>query len=77
MGVKAPLLSYFGEPKQTNAIKSALDNKFSKIHITKLIGSSFSITASSVVRESNQPHLFIFRNKEEASYFVNDIESLL
>ena len=77
MGVKAPLLTYFGEPKQTDALKVALKKEHSKIQLSGLIGSSYAITASSVVRESNKPHLFIFRDKEAANYFVNDIENLL
>jgi len=77
LGVEAPLLTYFGEPKQTNAIKEALENNLAKIQITRLTGSSFAITASAVVRKSNKPHLFIFRDKEDASYFLNDIENLL
>ena len=77
MSKKSPLLTYFGTPKQTASLKSVLQNKKIKIQLTGLIGSSFAITASAVIRESNTPHLFIFRDKEEASYFINDIESLL
>ena len=77
MSVQAPLLNYFGEPKQTNAINNALKNELARVQLTGLIGSSFAITASAVVRNSKKPHLFIFRDKEEASYFVNDIENLL
>ena len=77
MGVQAPLLSYFGEPKQTKEIQLALEKEYSKIQITGTIGSSLAMTASAVVRQSNKPHLFIFRDKEEASYFLNDIENLL
>ncbi|MEC9209067.1 MAG: transcription-repair coupling factor [Bacteroidota bacterium] len=77
MGTKAPLLTYFGEPKQTDVIKTSLEKEQAKIQLTNLIGSSFALTASAVVRESNRPHLFIFRDKEAASYFVNDIENLL
>ena len=77
MGAKAPLLTYFGKPKQTDAIKKVLEKNLVRIQLTGLIGSSFAITASSVVRDSNTPHLFIFRDKEEASYFMNDLESLL
>jgi len=74
---QAPLLTYFGEPKQTDAIQLALENEQAKIQLSGLIGSSFALTASAVVRESNKPHLFIFRDKEAASYFINDIENLL
>ncbi|MBT5090580.1 MAG: hypothetical protein HOM24_05800, partial [Flavobacteriales bacterium] len=77
MGVQAPLLTYFGEPRQTNAIQLALEKEHTKIQLTGLIGSSFAMTASAVVRKSKKPHLFIFRDKEAASYFVNDIENLL
>ena len=31
MATKAPLLTYFGEPKQTNAIQKALNNKLARI----------------------------------------------
>ena len=77
MGIKTPLISYFGTPKQTNSLNIALQKKREKIQLTGLIGSSFAITASSVVRKSNQPHLFIFDDKESASYFLNDVENLL
>ena len=77
MGAKAPLLTYFGEPKQTDAIKKVLEKDLVRIQLTGLIGSSFAITASAVVRDSHTPHLFIFRDKEEASYFMNDLETLL
>ena len=77
MGAQAPLLTYFGTPKQTDCLKSAIEISNTKIQLKGLIGSSFATTASAVVRESNKPHLFIFRDKEEASYFANDIENLL
>ncbi len=77
MGAKAPLLTYFGKPRQTDAIKKVLEKDLVRIQLTGLIGSSFAITASSVVRDSKTPHLFIFRDKEEASYFMNDLETLL
>jgi len=73
----APLISYFGIPKQTKSLKSELENKKTKIQLTGLTGSSFSITASAITQTSKTPHLFIFRDKESASYFINDIESLL
>lgn len=77
MAKKTPLLTFFGEPKQTNAIKLALKKEQIKIKLKGTIGSCFAITASAVLRDSNRPHLFIFRDKESASYFVNDVENLL
>lgn len=77
MGIEAPLLTYFGEPKQTDAIKKALKNGHAKIQLHGLVGSSFAITASAVIRKSSKPQLFLFKDKEEASYFANDLENLL
>ena len=75
--MKAPLLTYFGEPIATKHLKLALKKENNKIQLKGLVGSSFALTSSAIVRESSVPHLFIFRDKEEASYFINDIESLL
>ena len=77
MSGKAPLLAYFGIPKQTKILKSALNINKIKIQLSGITGSSFATTAGAVIRESKRPHLFIFRDKEEASYFINDIENLL
>ena len=77
MGVKAPLLTYFGEPQQTHKINQFLNENLARIQINRLIGSSFAITASAVVRKSTKPNLFIFRAKEQATYFINDMEGLL
>ena len=77
MGFQAPILTHFGNPKQTNCLKSELENSKTKIHLAGLIGSSFAILASAAVRNCANPNIFIFRDKEEASYFINDIEALL
>ena len=77
MGVKAPLLTYFGAPQQTHKINQFLNENLARIQINRLIGSSFAITASAVVRKSTKPNLFIFRDKEQATYFINDMEGLL
>ena len=77
MGLHAPLLTYFGEPKQTFSIKKAIEKEQAKIQVKGFIGSSFAIIASAVIRKSKQPQLFILKDKEEASYFVNDLENLL
>ena len=75
--MQAPLLRYFGEPKETHSIREALEKAEIKIQITGLIGSSFAIIASGVIRTSDKPHVFVFKDKEEASYFLNDVENLL
>ena len=74
MTAKTPIISYFGIPKQTIKLKSVLKNHQAKVQIYNLIGSSYAVTAASIINQINTPQIFIFRDKEEASYFINDIK---
>jgi transcription-repair coupling factor (superfamily II helicase) len=49
----------------------------SKTHLTGLVGSSLSFVLSNVFKESASPFLFILNDKEEAAYFLNDLEQLI
>ena len=75
--MKSPLLSYFGHPKIASELKKCIVHEKAKVCLKGLGGSSFSLAASATIRESKRPHLFIFTDKEEAQYFVNEVESLL
>tara|TARA_B000000532_G_scaffold244247_1_gene243433 strand:- start:9901 stop:13239 length:3339 start_codon:yes stop_codon:yes gene_type:complete len=48
-----------------------------KIQLNNFVGSSKSILASSIIKESKSPQLFILNDKESANYFINDLESLM
>ena len=67
----------FIQSKQAEKILSALKIKKAKIQLTGFSGSSFAVISSQVIKNDSNPHLFIFREKESASYFINDIEELL
>lgn len=75
--MKTPLISYFGEPLISSKLKKYLLKERAKIWIKGLAGSSFSIASSATIKDSTKPHLFIFADKEEAQYFVNELENLL
>ena len=75
--MKSPLLSYFGEPAVAKELKKTIQKEQIKIQLKGLAGSAFSILSATIIRQSNQPNLFILNDKENASYFLNDIESLL
>ena len=75
--MKAPLLSYFGQPKIAVKLKECIEKEKAKIWLKGLVGSSFALASSATIRESKSPHLFIFTDKEEAQYFVNEVETLL
>ncbi|HEU4716935.1 MAG TPA: CarD family transcriptional regulator, partial [Bacteroidia bacterium] len=47
------------------------------IQLRGLAGSAGAFFASAVLQRSSQSHLFILGDKEEAAYFLNDLEGLL
>jgi transcription-repair coupling factor (superfamily II helicase) len=48
-----------------------------RIQITNLIGSSLSFVISESFKKAEKPFLLIFNDKEEAAYYLNDLEQLL
>ncbi|MCK4663671.1 MAG: transcription-repair coupling factor [Bacteroidales bacterium] len=47
------------------------------LHLKNLLGSSASFIASACIKNVNKPFFFILSDKEEASYFYNDLTSIL
>ena len=45
--------------------------------ISNLVGSSLSFTISETFKKSEKPYLLVFNDKEEAAYYLNDLEQLL
>lgn len=58
-------------------IADAVKNNDQQIEITNLNGSSLSMVISSVYRATEKPLLFICNEKEEAAYYLNDLEQFL
>ena len=78
MTKKKSLLSYIGLTKQAGILKEVTFNdKISKVHLSGFIGSSFATIASGLLIEDNNPHLFVLRDKKEASHFLNDLNNLI
>ena len=48
-----------------------------KIHLKGLVGSSFSFVIKSLFSKTEQPFLLILEDKEQAAYFLNDLEQLI
>ncbi|MFD0834610.1 transcription-repair coupling factor [Mariniflexile aquimaris] len=48
----------------------------SRIHIKGLVGSSFSFVISSLFNQNELPFLLVFNDKEEAAFYLNDLEQL-
>ena len=47
-----------------------------KLHIKGLIGSSLSFVTHALYKKTELPFLIILENKEEAAYYLNDLEQM-
>ncbi|RZJ60889.1 MAG: transcription-repair coupling factor, partial [Flavobacterium sp.] len=56
---------------------AALEQRENKLHVKGLIGSSLSFVIDPLFRASELPFLLLFRDKEEAAYYLNDLEQLV
>ncbi|MFY7944015.1 MAG: hypothetical protein ACOVNZ_05510, partial [Crocinitomicaceae bacterium] len=70
------LLKLVGKLAQIDQTASALSQENVRVHWKGLVGSSKSISAVSVAQQVPGHHVFILNDKEEAAYFLNDLESL-
>lgn len=66
----------FSDLPQINNTANELQIIGSKIEWKGLVGSSRSISASSVAEQAPGNHLFILEDKEQAAYFLNDLQGL-
>lgn len=67
---------YSNTPK-IKEISQAISNKANKISIKGLVGSSTSFVVQALFEKSENPFLLIFQDKEEAAYYLNDLEGLV
>ncbi|MGC4041055.1 MAG: transcription-repair coupling factor [Flavobacterium sp.] len=61
----------------TSDSELAKQNPLSKIQLKGLLGSSFSFVFQAIFRQSDKPFLLIFNEKEEAAYYLNDLEQMI
>lgn len=62
---------------QTQNLQSAIAKTEETTHLKGLVGSSLSIVISEVFKTADKPFLVVFDDKEEAAYYLNDLEQLI
>ena len=70
------LKRYFSKIKAIDETANQLQYASTRIHWKGLVGSSKSLCASALAEQTLGHHLFILNDKEEAAYFLNDLEGL-
>ena len=66
----------YSEKTSTNKIVQLLTNK-KKVHAKGLIASAISFEVKAWFEKSDLPFLLLFNDKEQAAYYLNDLERLL
>src|SRR3990172_7213436 len=71
------LKSYYQQDNRTAKIIEGLrENTPCNIHLKGITGSAGAFIASSISLEFPKTYLFVLSDKEEAAYFLNDMENL-
>ena len=61
----------------TLALQQQLEQSEQQMLIPHLEGSSLSFFVNSVFKKATQHFLLVFKDKEEAAYYLNDLEQLI
>ena len=62
---------------QLQKLQNTIAQTQSKTHLKGLLGSSFSFVVAESFKLVDKPFLLIFNDKEEAAFYLNDLEELL
>ena len=73
---KTPLSQHLAQSQQLLKLQDAIVQNHRNIQAKGLIGSSLSYTISTVYEQIERPILLILNDKEEAAYYLNDLEQL-
>ena len=63
--------------KLQDTIAQSENSNTSKLHINGLTGSALSFVLSNTFKSTETPFLLVFNDKEEAAYYLNDLEQLI
>ena len=75
---KTALYNTYDNSSKTAQIAATLkENNTVKIQLNGLLGSAISFVIRAVFKKSEQPFLVILNNKEEAAYYLNDLEQMV
>jgi transcription-repair coupling factor (superfamily II helicase) len=69
--------AYLEDPRFKKLAQHLLAEKQARAQIKGLSGSLAAIAGASSFHQCGLPHLFILNDKEEAAYFLNDLENLI
>ncbi|MCP2026571.1 transcription-repair coupling factor (superfamily II helicase) [Flavobacterium sp. HSC-32F16] len=77
MSKNALYTTYDNLPKAQQIATNLLEGNQIKMHLSGLLGSAVSFVIRSVFKKTELPFLIVLDNKEEAAYYLNDLEQMI
>jgi len=74
---KQHIVNQYQKSAQISQMISAMQKENNQIQVSNLVGSALSFVISETFKKVEKPYLLIFNDKEEAAYYLNDLEQLL
>jgi len=74
---KSALFQKYENSPKIAQIAERISEREQKVHLKGLVGSSFSFVVKALFSKSENPFLVILNDKEEAAYYLNDLEQLI
>ena len=74
---QSSLFNSYGTSEKVKQIVESLTPNASKIHLKGLVGSALSLVVQALFKKTEKPFLIILNEKEDAAYFLNDLEQIL
>ncbi|CAM3570720.1 transcription-repair coupling factor [Flavobacterium gelidilacus] len=75
--MKPEIANSYLKSAKISAFAESLAHQNQKIHAKGLLGSSISFVIQALFEKTELPFLLLFNDKEEAAYYLNDLESLI
>ncbi len=70
------LLSLYRTDARITRVAEALHDKAARVQVSGTIGSAQALIAHAVAEKRGGVHVFVLHDREEAAYFLNDLEAL-
>ncbi len=74
---KSRLFEKYNSSPKVSQIAGLIDSGHTKLNLQGLIGSALSFVVHSLFRKTELPFLLVLSDKEEAAYYLNDLEQMI
>lgn len=74
---KTSITQTYAQALQLQNLQNTSVQNPEKVHLKGLVGSALSIVISEAFKTAGTPYLLVFDDKEEAAYYLNDLEQLV